>query len=74
MARSMKKQLFVNQPPSCGYCRFGKAAPDGKTVLCQKRGVTHPGMYCKKFLYDPLRRVPMPSPVLPDYSPEDFAI
>ncbi|MDR3344953.1 MAG: hypothetical protein LBT21_05120 [Oscillospiraceae bacterium] len=70
----MKKPLFSKQPPSCGYCRYGKPAPDGNSVLCPKRGVTHAGMFCKKYSYDPLRRVPKPEPKLPHYSPEDFSI
>jgi len=68
----MRKPLFNHQPPSCGYCLHGKSSPDGKTVLCPKRGVTHAGMACKKYVYDPLRRAPKPIPKMPVFTPEDF--
>lgn len=28
-------------PPACEYCSRGSCAPDGKTVLCPKKGVMH---------------------------------
>ncbi len=43
--------------PSCSYCAHaGKV--DDKTYLCKKRGMVSCGQSCRKFKYDPLRRVP----------------
>ena len=43
--------------PSCEYCSIGKARTN-KTILCVKYGITLPKNHCKKFKYDPLKRVP----------------
>lgn len=71
----MKRKLYgENIDKSCGYCEHGKAAPDGETVLCIKKGVVTPDFHCRRFKYDPLKRVPKRRPPLPEYSPEDFEL
>jgi hypothetical protein len=70
----LKKALFNDLPPSCAYCVHGRTAPDGESVLCPKRGITHAGMRCKKYEYDPLRRVPKGEPALPKFTKEEFAL
>ena len=42
---------------SCSYCRFGTALEDSQ-ILCTKRGVVDAGGKCRKFEYDPIKRVP----------------
>lgn len=61
--------------PRCAYCRRG-AQLEGDTILCVKKGLVSPGGSCRKFKYDPFKRVP-PKPVLPDFSKlqdEDFSL
>ena len=42
---------------ACSYCQFaGKV--DGESMSCQKYGVVPAGHHCRKFRYDPLKRVP----------------
>ena len=42
---------------ACSYCQFaGKV--DGESMICQKYGVVPAGHRCRKFRYDPLKRVP----------------
>ena len=56
-------------------CRRGARLGDDK-FLCVGRGVASPGGSCRRFKYDPLKRVP-PPPVLPDFSKlkdEDFSL
>jgi hypothetical protein len=43
--------------PSCSYCRFGRPIGGGE-IACVKRGITSENGRCRKFKYDPLRRVP----------------
>lgn len=43
--------------PSCSYCRFGRPIGGGE-IACVKRGITSENGHCRKFKYDPLRRVP----------------
>ena len=45
--------------PKCDYCRFGKRAKDGNKVLCEKRGLVDANYSCGKFLYSPLKRIPV---------------
>ena len=42
---------------ACSYCQFaGKV--DGESMICQKYGVVPAEHHCRKFRYDPLKRVP----------------
>lgn len=58
-----------NIEPRCAYCRYGAAAEDGLTI-CRKKGIRQDTDKCRKFKYDPLRRVP-PRPKTPDFSRYD---
>ena len=50
----------------CAYCSFaGKI--DEETMICQKCGVVPAMHQCRRFRYDPLKRVP------PKAKPEDFS-
>jgi len=50
----------------CAYCSFaGKI--DEETMICQKCGVVPATHQCRRFHYDPLKRVP------PKAKPEDFS-
>ena len=43
--------------PRCAYCQRGAQLEDDK-ILCVKKGVVSPGGSCRRFKYDPLKRVP----------------
>ncbi|MDR2525774.1 MAG: hypothetical protein LBC83_06295 [Oscillospiraceae bacterium] len=70
-----KKRLFKSAAfaPACEYCLRGKHSPDGGCVLCAERGVMLMQSSCKKYVYDPLKRRPRPSPALPEFDPEQFS-
>ena len=60
---------------SCLYCAYGTKL-DEETILCTKRGVVLAGSKCRKFSYDPTKRIPA-KPKAPDferYSEEDFKL
>ncbi|GHV08024.1 hypothetical protein FACS1894217_09820 [Clostridia bacterium] len=60
--------------PRCAYCASGKPMGGGE-VGCTRRGIVKEYFHCKKFNYDPLRRVPPKPPTLgKNYSENDFAI
>ncbi len=71
----MVNRLFGNNiEPACEYCSYGKKSQNDM-ILCSKLGITQPSYCCKKFDYDPLKRVPRRvNHRLPKYSPEDFKI
>lgn len=54
----MRLLLFrIKIDRACSYCQFaGKV--DGESMICQKYGVVPAGHHCRKFRYDPLKRVP----------------
>lgn len=59
----------------CAYCVHSRPLSEDQ-VACTKKGVMSMSSSCRKFEYDPLRRVP-PRPVKPEFSglkQEDFAL
>lgn len=60
---------------SCTYCRFGTML-ENDLALCIKKGVVSVSGKCRKFSYDPIKRVP-PKPKALDFSKydtEDFSL
>ena len=71
----MKKKLYGNHiEPACAYCARGTVSKDGQMILCDKRGIVAQDFRCRKFVYDPLRRVPKQAPILPDFDEKDFEL
>lgn len=69
----MKKTLYGGEvSPRCSYCEHGNSI--GTEILCKKMGVMQPDSCCKKFRYDPLKRVPRTAVIQKDFSPEDFKL
>lgn len=61
--------------PRCAYCAWAAPLEEGK-LICEKKGVVPEEGRCRRFRYDPLRRVP-PRPEPPDFSRfsgEDFTL
>jgi len=62
-------------PRSCSYCAYGTKMGDDQ-ILCIKRGVVSALYQCRKFTYDPCKRIP-PKPKALDfekYEKEDFSL
>ena len=53
-------------PRSCNYCVHGTKLNEDQ-VLCMKKGVVSADGKCRKFRYDPCKRIP-PRPKMPDFS------
>ncbi len=71
----MKVKLFSKKiEPACMYCRFGKRNGDSEKVFCEKKGIVDAFNSCRKFDYDPLRRVPRKVNYSSDLSKEDFEL
>lgn len=59
--------------PMCSYCQHGTKLNDME-LSCKYRGITRASSSCRRFKYEPLKRVP-PKParlVLRGLSDEDF--
>ena len=60
---------------ACSYCAHGTNIDD-EQILCTKKGVVPLYGKCRKFLYDPCKRIPAKakSPDLTQYTVEDFSL
>lgn len=60
---------------ACAYCQHGVALCDGQ-VLCVKKGVKNPEESCRRFLYDPFKRIPAKAKALDfsRYDNDDFSL
>ncbi len=58
----------------CEYCAYGKSSEFSNEVLCPKKGITHLKDSCRKYKYDPLKRIPKTVKLDKDYTKEDFSI
>lgn len=62
--------------PKCFYCAYSAALAATDDMICSKAGIVKESGLCKKFRYDPQKRVPKRKPRLntEKFSPEDFAL
>lgn len=58
--------------PKCSYCQFGNRSKDGNKILCEKVGIVDPEYSCGKFIYSPLKRVPVKQLYIPGNFDDDF--
>lgn len=60
---------------SCTYCSFGTPI-DGDKILCIKKGVVPEDNACRKFKYDPCKRIPVKAKALDfkKFDNEDFSL
>lgn len=60
---------------ACTYCRFGTQL-DEDTILCAKKGTKAPWEQCRRFKYDPCKRLPAKAKALDfsKYDEEDFSL
>ena len=47
---------------NCAQCACAEPLSDKETMLCSRNGVVAGDALCRKFRYDPLKRVPTPAP------------
>ena len=72
----MSTALFgKNVEPACKHCESAlqEMSANGQ-VLCSKLGVVAAGYHCKRYAYDPTKRIPKPKKPLPKFTEEDFSI
>lgn len=60
---------------SCTYCLYGAHLDEG-LILCAKKGMKSAEDRCRKFKYDPCKRIPLKSKPLDfsKYDKEDFSL
>lgn len=71
----MKRRLYGNAiPPCCEYCARARRGADNRSMLCVKKGIVPLYHHCRRFKYDPLKRIPARQPSLSAFSEEDFRL
>jgi len=60
---------------SCSYCQYGTLL-DGEQILCTKKGMRSIADKCRRFKYDPCKRVPKKPKALDfsKYDREDYSL
>lgn len=60
---------------SCTYCQYGTILDEG-IALCTKKGVVDISRKCRKFAYDPIKRIPHKPKALDfnKYDNEDYSL
>ncbi len=59
---------------SCDYCFYGRKSSAFDVILCKWRGPVTADNHCRKFTYDPLKRVPKVQNDMPKFTKEDFEL
>ena len=68
----MKLNLFKKKTnPNCSYCQHSKVLYD--IILCEHCGIVSNKTYCRKFQYNPLKRLPKEK-TKKKFKPEDFSL
>ena len=60
---------------ACDYCIYGTRLGEDH-ILCSKKGMRSPEEKCRKFKYDPTKRIPSKAKALDfsKYESEDFSL
>lgn len=60
---------------SCGYCIYGANIGEDQ-ILCMKKGMRTQYSSCRKFKYDPCKRIPVKAKAMDfsKYDNEDFSL
>lgn len=61
-------------PKVCCFCEFASLINDDEYVLCSERGIVGHEFKCRKYVYDPLKRVPQKRLVITPLSEEDLVL
>ncbi len=70
-----KHELFGKHiDPACCYCEHSTPTQNAALLRCRFQGNVDAAASCRRFRYDPLRRVPTRQVVLPHYDEEEFKL
>ncbi len=72
----MALKLFKGKTePQCAYCEYSEYSDGQDVAVCRKiGGIMQLHSKCKKYKYDPLKRVPKKAILNMDFSKEDFEL
>ena len=64
----MKKDARIEAV--CAFCEHATLDAEGSTVSCPYKRNATPEGHCRRFRYDPLKRIPRPKPPMPTLDEE----
>ena len=67
----MRKIKETDYVPCCALCDSSSEISNSEDFICSKKGIVKEDGLCRKFLYDPLKRIPYKMPA-DDFSKLDF--
>ncbi len=71
----MSKQIFNKKlSPACKYCEYAKISTFDDEIICKHKGITRLDDRCRKYRYDPFKRVPKKIIIEKNYSDKDFKL
>lgn len=70
MSKSSEEKRDI--PQFCEFCEHAVIINDEENVLCSKKGIIGKKQKCRKYVYDPLKRVPRQLPEIPKLSKDDI--
>ncbi|MBQ8250026.1 MAG: hypothetical protein IJY93_09165 [Clostridia bacterium] len=55
-------------PKFCEFCRYAEVLSGTEDMLCKHKGAVDREYSCRRFIYDPLKRVPrkLPELIIPE--------
>ena len=66
LKKKSREEKF-EMPHVCAFCEKSVQLCDEDSMLCKKNGIVPASHKCKKFVYDPLKRVPAAPPKMAEH-------
>lgn len=70
----MKKMFNKDIVKKCAHCQNSLPLSNSDEMACKIRGIVNSDDLCRKYKYDPLKRVPNAQKIADDYSTDDFEL
>ncbi len=70
----MKKMFNKDVTKKCAHCLHSTPLAGGDEMACKIKGIVGFDDLCKKYQYDPLKRVPKAQKLEEDYHPDNFEL
>lgn len=72
MCFKKKEKTICDLPCRCEFCEHAAIINDDDNILCDIKGIAEKCGKCKKYVYDPLKRIPKRLPDLPKLTEDDI--
>ncbi len=69
----MKKMFDKAIQKKCEYCIYGSYLSEAE-LICKRKGIVGKDDLCRKYKYDPLKRIPQRPKLADDFSAKDFSL